>query len=71
MPTCARSQIVVEDEVGVYHCIAQCVRRAFLCGVDPHTGQDFSHRKDWILDRMRELAGLFAIEVCDYSVMGV
>ena len=27
------------------------------------------YRKDWILDRMRELAGLFAIEVCGYSVM--
>ena len=69
MPAYARSQIVVEDQVGVYHCIARCVRRAFLCGVDPYTGQDYSHRKEWILDRMRELAGLFAIEVCDYSVM--
>ena len=69
MPTYARGQIVVEDQVGVYHCIARCVRRAFLCGVDPYTGQDFSHRKEWILDRMRELAGLFAIEVCGYSVM--
>ena len=57
-------QIVVEDLVGVYHCIARCVRRAFLCGVDTYTGQDFSHRKEWILDRMRALAGLFAIEVC-------
>ena len=54
MPTYARGQIVVEDQVGVYHCIARCVRRAFLCGFDPYTGQDFSHRKDWILDRMRE-----------------
>ncbi len=69
MPTYARRQIVVEDEVGVYHCIARCVRRAFLCGVDPYTGQDFSHRKEWILNRMRDLAGLFAIEVCGYSVM--
>ncbi len=69
MPTYARGQIVVEDQVGVYHCIARFVRRAFLCGVDPYTGQDFSHRKDWILDRMRQLAGLFAIEVCGYSVM--
>ncbi len=69
MPAYARRQIVVEDQVGVYHCIARCVRRALLCGVDPYTGQDYSHRKEWILDRMRELAGLFAIEVCGYSVM--
>ena len=69
MPTYARSQIVVEDMVGVYHCIARCVRRAFLCGIDPYTGQDYSHRKEWILDRLRDLAGLFAIEVCGYSVM--
>jgi hypothetical protein len=39
MPTYARRQIVVEDQVGVYHCIARCVRRAFLCGVDAYTGQ--------------------------------
>ena len=69
MPTYARGQIVVEDMVGVYHCIARCVRRAFLCGIDPYTEQDYSHRKEWILDRMRELAGLFAIEVCGYSAM--
>ena len=69
MPAYARGQIVVEDQVGVYHCIARCVRRAFLCGIDPYTGKDYGHRKDWILDRMRELAGLFAIEVCGYSVM--
>ena len=29
MPTYARRQIVVEDTVAVYHCIARCVRRAF------------------------------------------
>ena len=69
MPTYSRRQIVVDDEVGVYHCVARCVRRAFLCGVDKYTGQDFSHRKEWILDRLRELAGLFPIEVCGYSVM--
>src|SRR5580693_9690491 len=58
MPTYARRQIVVEDTVGVYHCIARCVRRAFLCGVDPYTGQDYIvNTKEWILDRMRELAG--------------
>ena len=61
MPTYARRQIVVEDTVAVYHCIARCVWRAFLFDIDPYTGRDYSHRKEWILDRMCELAGLFAI----------
>jgi hypothetical protein len=39
MPTYSRRQIVVEDEVGVYHCVARCVRPAFLCGVDSYTGR--------------------------------
>ena len=69
MPACARSKIVIEGEVGIYHCIARCVRQAFLCGIDEYTGKDFSHRKGIILARMRELAGLFAIDVCGYSVM--
>jgi hypothetical protein len=53
MPTYARRQIVVEDQVGVYHCIARCVRRAFLCGVDTYTGQDYSDRKEMQLSPRR------------------
>ena len=67
MPTYARGQIVVEDMVGVYHCIARCVRRAFLCGIDPYTGRDFSHRKEWILGRLRDLAGRTSSWVSEYS----
>ena len=40
MPTYARGQIVVDDHVGVYHCVARCVQRAFLCGVDLDPGWD-------------------------------
>ena len=69
MPAYARRDIVDEDRAGVYHCIARCVRRAFLCGTDSYTGQDYSHRKAWVLDRLRQLAGLFGVEVCGYAVM--
>jgi REP element-mobilizing transposase RayT len=69
MPAHARRDIVDEERVGVYHCIARCVRRAFLCGTDSYTGRDYGHRKAWILDRLRQLAGLFGVEVCGYAIM--
>ena len=56
MPQFARKDIVVEGEVGIYHCISWCVRRAFLCGEDAVTGRDFNHRKDWIRDRLKLFA---------------
>jgi REP element-mobilizing transposase RayT len=65
----ARKSYVNDDEIGVYHCFTRCVRRAFLCGFDPVTQRDYSHRKAWIVDRLHLLAGIFAIDVCAYAVM--
>ena len=64
-----RSKYVLEGEEGVYHCFSRCVRRAFLYGFDKITGRNFSHRKAWLVGRLRQLAGIFAVEVCAYSVM--
>ncbi|MFH1137119.1 MAG: transposase [Pseudomonadota bacterium] len=64
-----RSETIVEGEEGLYHCISRCVRRAFLCGEDPYTGQSFEHRKGWVRERLKYLSSLFAIEVCAYAVM--
>ena len=69
MPSCARKDIVPNGEVGVYHCVNRCVRRAWLCGHDPVTGSCYDHRKQWIEDRLEELAGSFAVDVCGFSAM--
>jgi hypothetical protein len=63
VPACARSEIVREGEVGVYHCWSRCVRRAFLCGHDELTGRDYEHRREWVRTFCERLAGLFGVEV--------
>ena len=67
--TMARRTVVLENEPGIYHCVSRCVRRAFLCGFDSYSGSDYEHRKSWVRNRVRELSGLFSVEVCAYAVM--
>ena len=68
MPTPRNQQISLSD-TSYYHCIARCVRRAFLCGTDATTGKDYSHRKNWVTERLSLLANTFAIDVCAYAVL--
>lgn len=65
MPGCARSEVVAPGTVGVYHCWGRCVRRAWLCGIDPATATDYEHRRNWIRQLQEQLAGLFAVEIVD------
>lgn len=64
-----RSVLFDRKESGIYHCYNRCVRRASLCGEDHLTGKSYSHRKDWIADRLAYLARGFAIDVLDFCAM--
>ena len=63
-----KTQISLKD-TPYYHCVARCVRRAWLWGYDEYAGKDYSHRKEWVIERLRELSSVFAIDLCAYAVM--
>ena len=64
-----RSSLVSVSDTPYYHCIGRCVRRAFLCGKDPVSGKSFEHRKQRILERLKLLTEVFAIDLCAYALM--
>ena len=64
-----RSQIISLADTSFYHCVSRCVRRAFLCGEDRYSGQNFDHRKPWLVDRLALLGEVFAIDLAAYAIM--
>jgi len=67
--TIARSRQISLQDTPYYHVVSRCVRRAFLCGEDAHSGQSYEHRRQWVVDKLGQLSRLFAISVCAYAVM--
>ena len=68
MPEPRYRQVSIED-TPYYHCVSRCVRRAFLCGSDSVTGFDFEHRRQWIVDRIKLMCSVFAVDLCAYAIM--
>ena len=64
-----RRDVIDESVVGVYHVWSRTVRRSFLTGLDPQTRRDMSHRKELLRLRIEVLASVFAIDVCDHTVL--
>ena len=67
--TYARSNLIPCGSPGTFHCVSRCVRRAFLCGEDRLTGHSFEHRRQWVEDRIHELAEIFGVAIWGYAVM--
>jgi REP element-mobilizing transposase RayT len=67
--TLPRKQLVAVEDTPYYHVVSRCVRRSYLCGIDPYSGKDYEHRRQWIENRIRILSSLFALDICSYCVM--
>ena len=68
MPRPRKEQVNLES-TPYYHVISRCVRRAHLCGRDPITGRNFSHRKVWIRARLAQLVECFAVDLGAFTVL--
>ena len=67
--TTPRRLLVDPENACDYHLVSRRVQGAFLCGRDRRTGRDYSHRKQWLVDRIKLLGCCFAVEVYAYCVM--
>ncbi|MFL2870678.1 MAG: transposase [Pirellulaceae bacterium] len=69
MPAYPRCKIIKQDRVGVYHVTTRCVQQMFLLGMDYLTGNDYGHRKSWIITWLKSLADVFLVDVCAFSIL--
>jgi REP element-mobilizing transposase RayT len=67
--TYARKTLISLQDTPYYHVVARCVRRAWLWGFDEYARRDYSHRKQWVLERLTQLSSIFAIDICAYAIM--
>ena len=61
--TKARKEQVCLEATPYYHCVSRCVRRAFLCG------EQYEHRRQWVEDKLLDLAQIFCVDIAAYAVM--
>ncbi|KID56501.1 transposase [Pseudoalteromonas luteoviolacea] len=40
-----------------------------MCGDDKYTGKNFDHRRTWLIERVKLLSRIFAIDIAAYAVM--
>ncbi len=69
MPRVNRREIFAQDEIQAFHLVNRCVRRTRLFGKEKKSGKDYSHRKQWIRERLEVLAGIFGLDILGFAVL--
>jgi REP element-mobilizing transposase RayT len=64
-----RSQLIDSEYPMHYHLVSRCVRKSWLCGLDPKSRKNYEHRKTWLRNRLLHLARCFAVAIDAYAIM--
>ena len=65
-----RKQSLAKRNVPIQEIFSQpSIRRCYLCGTDSLTGRNYSHRKAWLEQRLKFLAGLFGLDVLGFAIL--
>jgi REP element-mobilizing transposase RayT len=64
-----RCNNISANEITIAHVWTQTVQQMFLLGNDSCTNQDYSHRKDWIIDIMSHQSMFMAIDILRFAIM--
>lgn len=67
--TVPRAMQINFQQTRYYHVVSRCVRRAYLCGFDKLTGRNFDHRKEWLIERVKQLSSIFSIQIASYAIL--
>ena len=68
MPRPRHTQVSLEA-TPYYHCVSRCVRRAYLCGINYDTKENYEHRRSWVEQELLYQAQVFAIDIAAYAIM--
>lgn len=64
-----RKQKVSVEATPYYHSVSRCVRRAFLCGHNLPTRENYERHRDWLESKLLELPQIFAIQITAYAIV--
>ena len=69
MARLARVEVFSPDEIAIVHVMNRVVRRCFLLGNDPVTGNNYDHRKIWIEEQLQRLSACFGIDLLCFAIL--
>jgi REP element-mobilizing transposase RayT len=67
--TRARNSQIDLGATSFYHVINRCIKRSYLCGEDRYSGKNYEHRRQWLIDRIKMLSTIYAIDIAAYAIM--